>query len=69
MVSLADFISFFCGVPGVAGVLTVAGDLAVAGVLVVAGVLAVANISADPGVPILAGVFTDFTVQCTGCGR
>jgi hypothetical protein len=32
---------------------------------VVAGVLAVANISADPGVPVLAGVFTLFILGCT----
>jgi hypothetical protein len=37
---------------------------AVDGVLAVAGGLAIASIPADPGVPILAGVFTYCTVQC-----
>ncbi len=32
--------------------------LAVAGVPAIAGVLAIASVAADPGVPILAGVFT-----------
>jgi hypothetical protein len=36
---------------------------AVDGVLAVAGVLAIASTPADPGVPILAGVFTYCTVQ------
>ncbi len=38
---------------------------AVDGVLALAGVLAIASILDDPGVSILAGVFTHCTVQCT----
>ncbi len=38
---------------------------AVDGVLAVAGVLAIASIPADPGFPILAGIFTYCTLQHT----
>ncbi len=38
---------------------------AVDGVLAVAGGHAIASIPADSGIPILAGVFTFCTVQCT----
>jgi hypothetical protein len=39
--------------------------LAVDGILAVASVLVIASILADPVVPILAAVFTYYTVQCT----
>jgi hypothetical protein len=48
----------YCGVPGVLAVVPAA-----AGLLSIAGGLA--SITCDPGVPILAGVFTYCPVECT----
>ncbi len=72
MVSLAGF-SAIADVPCVTnGVLgfsavpfehAVAGGPAVTGFSAVDSVLAVASVSADPGVPILAGGFTNWIVE------
>jgi hypothetical protein len=58
------------GIRGVASIsevpfkFNVASGPAVIGFLAVDGVLAVASIPAHPGIPILAGGFTIWTIQC-----